>query len=281
MPTGHKTPGVLATEIKMNRMVHTGAFLVVEGISDKRFWTTRRASDCEIVDGEGKDNILGGIELLDREEFSGALGIVDDDGDTLLAIKLDSKNIVVTDASDLECMLLRSSALDVVLAEYGMQDKIQNFESTEGQTVGLGLLHRGLIFGTARLAARQAHVQINSDAFAIRRFVSEETWEVDESEMMRIALRNSSPSAIRRFRLAKTALSEMDHWQIVQGHEMVKILRIGLKNRLGCIKNSIGVQEIERTLRAAISQAELETTALWQRILDWEINNDGYSILKK
>ena len=119
MPKGYKTPGTLIAEIKMSRMSHKGAFLLVEGKDDMRFWTPRRHMDCKLVDGEGKQNVIRGIQKLDAANFTGVLGIVDSDYDTLNGINIESKNLLATDAHDLECLLCRSSSLDKILAEYG------------------------------------------------------------------------------------------------------------------------------------------------------------------
>ena len=102
MLTGYKDSGTLAAEILMTRANHSGALLVVEGVDDVRFWSPRRHRDCEIVDGEGKRNVVEGIRHLDTLEVRGVLGIVDSDYDTLDGLVLDSNNIVKTDAHDLE-----------------------------------------------------------------------------------------------------------------------------------------------------------------------------------
>lgn len=86
MPTGHKDPGTIASEIKMMRTEHAGAFLVVEGVTDMRFWRPRKCEECELVDGEGKHNVIGGIRRLDGERIDGVLGIVDDDCDSLMDV---------------------------------------------------------------------------------------------------------------------------------------------------------------------------------------------------
>ena len=281
MPVGHKSPGSLAAEIKMTRMIHSGAFLVVEGVSDKRFWTPRCQDTCEIVDGEGKENILGGIQLLDLAKFSGALGIVDDDGDVLLGVTRNSKNIVATDARDCECLLLRSSALDTVLVEYGEQEKIRHFEETEGHSVRDGLLNRALVFGVLRIVARQEDIKLNGAAFSVRRFMSEVTWSVSCSEVMEAARGGLSVGEVSLLTQRVEQLHDKDPWQMVRGHDMVEILRVGLKNKLGSLNNSIGVQEIKRMLRAAFSPSELESTALWQQIRKWEADNNNYPILRK
>ena len=65
---GHKSPGILVAEITMNRMSHDGAFLLLEGKDDVRFWQSRRHSNCELVDGEGKLNVVGAIQQLDAAQ---------------------------------------------------------------------------------------------------------------------------------------------------------------------------------------------------------------------
>ena len=75
----------------MTRTDHQGAILLVEGKDDLRFWQTWRHSDCDLIDGEGKPNVVGTIERLDSENFKGVLGIVDADYDHLMDEYLSSK----------------------------------------------------------------------------------------------------------------------------------------------------------------------------------------------
>jgi len=127
--------------------------LLLEGEDDHRFWDRRVSQGCELVIGDGKQNVEGAVRRLDTRRFSGALGIVDADFDRLQGRALPSPNLLATDAHDLECVLLRSPALDGVLAEYGDRAKIRRFEATQGGTVRDALLARGLIFGRLRWLA--------------------------------------------------------------------------------------------------------------------------------
>ena len=106
-------PDNLVAEIKMRRTLHTGSFLVLEGKDDIRFWDSprRRHHSCRLIDGNGKNNVVRGLERLDKIEFSGALGLVDSNYDHLAGRPVLSANIVATDAHDLECLMCRSSAL--------------------------------------------------------------------------------------------------------------------------------------------------------------------------
>ena len=85
MPQGHKSPGNLVAEIKMNRTLHGGSFLIVEGKDDIRFWRARCHATCELIDGEGKFNVIGSIQQIATTDIAGALGIVDGCGSSSTA----------------------------------------------------------------------------------------------------------------------------------------------------------------------------------------------------
>ena len=174
---GHKSPGVLAAEIQMSRASHRGhqgAFLILEGKDDIRFWKSRCHAACELIDGEGKPNVVGGIQRLDAAQFAGALAIVDSDYDIPTGPRVESSNLLYTDAHDLECLLCRSSALDKVLAEHGDPAKIDQFESSRVD-VRSALLERALIFGRLRWAAVHASPVIELREMAVQRFLDENT----------------------------------------------------------------------------------------------------------
>ena len=280
MPKGNKTPGTLVAEIKMGRMSHDGAFLLVEGNDDVRFWTptARRHVDCELVDGEGKQNVIGGIQKLDDASFAGVLGIVDSDYDPLNGIDIGSDNLLLTDAHDLECLLCRSSALDMVLAEHGSHPKIERFEDETGADVCTGLLERALVFGRLRWAAARSHPVIDLGRFRVPQFVDEDTWTVDHEELLRATLLESPDDALALARRIDE-LPEADPWYVVRGHDMVEILRIGLRRTLGDIGPNVGVKDIAGMLRAAMTPDDLQATQLWTDMRAWEAANRPYMVL--
>ena len=270
MPAGHKDPGSIVAEIKMTRMVHDGAFLVVEGVDDIRFWRTRRHDTCQLVDGEGKNNVVGAVGRLNAEAIRGVLGIVDDDYDSLLGINCTTRNLVATDAHDLECILCRSSALDTVLAEFGVASKIQEFERVTGADVRTGLLERTLVFGRLRWAARCHNLRIAPKAIRIPRFVDIDTWTVDSDQLVRAVLPSGSSHDCDVLKHRISALPVADPWRVAHGHDMIQILRIGLMNVLGKLPASKGSEDIARVLRAAVALEELEKTTLYGEIRAWE-----------
>ena len=261
----------------MNRMSHAGAFLVVEGKDDMRFWRPRRHAECELVDGEGKQNVVKGIERLDGAGFTGALGTVDDDYDSLESVPLPSPNLVATDAHDLECLLCRSSALDTVLAEFGDPAKIRRFRQREGYDVRTCLLNRGLVFGQVRWVAKRISTAVDTGAVSVPRWVDRALWSVKRAELIREADRESPDgSALSRH---LDSLPQADPWYVAHGHDLIEILRIGLMRVLGDLPASTGTAEVARVLRAAISKEELTATNFGGSIRSWELGNGPYAVL--
>ena len=260
----------------MTRANHCGAFLVVEGANDVRFWAPRRHVDCELVDGEGKQNVVGVVHRLDTVEFDGVLGVIDSDYDSLNGVMLGSDNLVATDAHDLECLLCRSSALDTVLAEFGSSEKIQRFERREGVDVRTSLLNRAEIFGRLRWAVQSLGLSIDSGLIRVPRFVHDRSWTVDRNALIRTVQGEISDGSTLSAQI--DSLSRPDPWYVVQGPDLIELLRIGLKHVLGDLPNTTGYKEIARVLRAAISTEELKTTKFGVDIHEWEVRNSPYAV---
>ena len=278
MTSWRKDPGSIAAEIKMTRMVHDGAFLMLEGVSDVRFWCTRRHDDCEVVNGEGKGNVVGAVDRLDAEAFPGVLGIVDDDYDSLMGITRTSRNLVATDAHDMECLFCRSGALESVLAEFGVARKIQTFEKTAGVDVRTALLERAVVFGRLRWAAARSGVAIDSKVICVSRFVDTNTWAVDVGALLGAVASDGWPGGLDALERRIAALPPADPWRVARGHDMIEVLRIGLMRVLGKLPVSKGPEDIARVLRVAVSLEGLQRTTLYTDIRTWERAN-GYLVL--
>ncbi len=249
-----------------------------------RFYKNRSAprprcrEKCELVDGGGKPNVVGCIIRLDEEKFKGALGIVDSDYDIFVGEKMGTDNIVTTDAHDLECILCRSSALDTVLAEYGDSSKIEKFQQETKKSVRTALLERAMPFGRLRLAALRRPV-IEMKKIKVPQFVEEKTWSVKCDELIRESTKSGLPEEIQELQNRVERSEVGDPWYVVQGHDLLQILRIGLRHVLGDIRPGIGTEEIARILRAALPLEDLRNTGMWTDIRSWESLNPPYEIL--
>ena len=286
-----KTPGDIEAEILMTRQVHKGSFLLLEGQDDSKFWRGRIAKgECDIVIADGKSNVIGTIKKLDARQFQGVLGIVDDDLDTPNECQYFDKfnghqhfsvNLIGTDASDLECWLLRSPALESVLLELGDTAKIQQYERRTGLSIREGLWENGLVFGRLRwLESRRAWNQEVSVAKELKpeRFIDRDTWRANEAEVLEAAARRVDLDA-EELRVLLDGLPSADPWFICQGHDMTEILRLGLQNVLGDLKTTQTKDNIASSLRLAFHDIHLAATQLYADIKNWERLNIHYQIL--
>jgi hypothetical protein len=65
---------------------------------------------------------------------------VDADFDRIEGRTPPSANLVFTDLHDLECMLIRSTAFDALLSEFGSSEKLQRFDR---DALLARIIHRG------------------------------------------------------------------------------------------------------------------------------------------
>ena len=279
MPTGHKTPGTIVAEIKMSRMSHNGSFLLLEGSDDVRFWLARKHTDCELVIAENKPNVISSVDRLDSQHFAGALGVVDSDYDALMGVSHGSPNVLAVDAHDLECLLCRSAALGAVLAELGDAAKIRRFEAAAGAEIRYCLLDRALVFGQLRWAALRHGDTSDLQQIRIPRFVDENTWDVDDEGLLD-ALQIDSAGTADTWAKRIVDLPPADPWHVARGHDMVDILRIGLRKVLGSIGPQVGRKEIARILRQALPTEDFVETGLFGMVRQWEGQNTPYHILR-
>lgn len=270
-------PDKLVAEIKMRRTLHPGSFLVLEGKDDVRFWTSRCHRSCRLIDGNGKNNVVRGLLRLDEIKFEGVLGLVDSNHDHLAGKPILSANIVATGLHDLECLMCRSSALISVLAEFGDREKVERFEQETGENVRTALLSRGLVFGRLRWATQQIDRSIAS--LPVRRFVEEESWTVDVDRLFVATADHIQGIDESTLRHQVAELPQADPWRVVNGHELIELLRIGLRKRLGALSTSTGVKEIGRLLRAAMTNEDLQSTTMWHDMRQWEASNETFRVL--
>lgn len=158
----------------------------------------------------------------------------------------------------------------------GKREKIERFKQEAGEDVRRALLQRGLVFGRLMWAARQIDPSVAS--LPVARFMDEATWEVNEDRLFSEAANGvRKDESTLRGRVAE--LPQADPWHVVRGHELIELLRIGLRRRLGNLPASTGVAAIGRVLRAAMPEEELQATAMWRDMTRWEASNTPYRVL--
>lgn len=183
----------IANTIRLIRAQRTGAFLIVEGDTDGRAYKNFvDENKCQIIIAYNKNNATKAISLLEMAIFAGVLAIVDADFDVLEGKVPASENLLFTDGHDLEAMIIQSPALEKVLAEFGSESKITNFEQRTGKTVRLILTECGMPIGYLLWVSLRERLSLRFGDLSFDKFIDKETLAVDIGKLIRLVRSRSS-----------------------------------------------------------------------------------------
>lgn len=272
-----------ANEIKLKRQVHSGAFLVVEGRDDRLFMQRfTSTNECKIEVGQGKYNVRKIVELLEKENFRGIIGLIDADFDRIDTQQSSSINSVMPQYHDLETMLICSSALDRVLIELGSQDKLDKFE----ENVLDALIDRALPIGYLRLHSWKNALNLQFEGINYSAWIDRRTFQVSIARLINEVKNNSQrqgiPSDLLENSIRELEDSRHDPREICNGTDLTEILSIGLKRRLGNGNDStVNAAVLRQSLRLAYSDQDFWASPLREAISNWEDQAAGFQILRR
>ena len=263
-----------ANAIRLERGSFPGIFILVEGSTDKLFYGNLfNEKQCQIIvtiaGNSRKKRAIEILTILEKSSFLGILAIVDADFDHLDAIVYPSQNLFLTDTHDSETMMLRSTALERVLAEYGSENKITELS----QEVRTMLLTAGIPIGYLRWISRKDGLNLTFEGIKFGKFLDEKSLILDEIKLIQTVQYKSQNWSLGSDRLTKrTSLDCDDPWQICCGHDLVKILAIGLQRVFGTVKRE--PEDLEIALRLAHRPQDFLETQLYQKLKEWEIQEN-------
>ncbi len=276
-----RTPPQLANEVRLKRSQHRGAFLLVEGPDDSRFY--RRfidAKECHLVVAFEKENVVSAIRLLDVEGFAGVVGLVDSDFGELDGKDPESANIVRGECHDLEAMLVRSPALEAVLHEHASPDKLAQFEQGYGGPLRNWLTDTGRCLGYLRWNSLNLGLNLRFEGLHFSRFVDPRSLTLNPSQL-RTEIRNHS----QNWQISEEQLivagwpttGNEDPWHLCCGHDLVELLTLALRRAVGSCQH-LGQSNLSSALRVAYSSHDFQCSRLSGTLRDWETRT-GFRIL--
>ncbi len=282
---GNLPAHTIANEIRMKRTQHLGSFLIVEGTTDARVYKAfTDAQICQVIIAHNKENAIEALSILEKESFTGVLAIVDADFWALEGVKLSSLNLFLTDTHDIEATIIKSPALEKVLAEYGSESKLTNFTRKLGKDIRSILLESGLPIGYLRWVALKNRHALRFDDLSFSPFVDSKTLAVDVTKLIQVLKNYSQQPSIQekalRDQIGELKDNSHDPWHICCGHDLVCILSIGLRTAIGS-NNATEVKPdvIQKSLRLAYEISHFYMTQLYQSIRAWEQNNHPFKVL--
>ncbi len=280
------TANRVANRIRLLRSQFSGAFLIVEGDTDKRIYGRFiLAEACRLEVANSRENVIAAALILEQESFVGVLAIVDADFDVLESRIFSSPNIFLTDTHDLETMMLKSPALEKLLLEMGSDAKLAEFVKVRGKELREALLEECLHLGYLRwVSLRHGHA-LKFEGLNYRAFTDHLTLTVSQSNLIETIKNHSrklQPSD-QELQQQIEAISDETHdkWHVCCGHDLICLLSVGLHKAIGSQRNwkAIEPEIIERSLRLAYESAWFRDTKLYASIKAWEEINGSFQVI--
>ena len=241
-------------------------------------------SKCRIIIAHNKDNAINALTLLAVDRFSGVLTIVDADFWRLEGTSPASPSILLTDTHDLETMLLRSSAFEKVLSEFGSEEKIASLEKQRGIDIRALLLESAVPIGYLRWVSLLDNLSLKFEGLSFSDFVNRVTLITDIPKLLKSVKNHSQKHALEEKTLAgrmqKLQSNTHDPWHICCGHDLICILSIGLCKALGSSNpTDVKPDVLEKFLRVGYEYSHFGGTELYRAIRQWEAANSPYQVL--
>jgi Protein of unknown function (DUF4435) len=274
-----------ANAIRLRRTTFAGAFLLVEGSTDKKFY--ERFVDlpsCETISYSGRKPssklwVIDVLGTLEKSNFLGVIAIVDADFDHLESVSWHSPNLFRTDTHDLETMLLNSPALDKVVTEFGSAEKVAGL----GKDIRTVLLEDGMPIGYLRWVSQVDGLNLTFNGIKFSKFINEKTLELDRDQLIAEVKNKSQKPDLQSSDLQRRLMSQQssthDPWQVCCGHDLVEILSLGLRKAIGSNNPSdVEPNGLERSLRLAYEATYFCKTQLYLSIRSWENSNYTFKV---
>ncbi len=282
------TAQTIANQVRLERAVHKGSFLLLEGDNDCRLFKKFIDSlECSLVNCHFKEVVLGSLRILEAGGFVGALGIVDKDYWDFIQPRDLPTNLVQTDENDIEIMILRTEALLNVLREFGSERKMRLMEAGACARVEHDILESAARVGALRLLSARESLNLKFRCM---------TYKFESNSSMVLDLRKTVEHVLARSQRFTTDLrdeliqkiermleSPEDVAAFCNGHDCVRILGRALRHKLGSngqFDSDDGASNLGKVLRLAYERTFFIATNLFSAIRSWE-SATGYVVLNR
>lgn len=275
----------IANEIRMLRSMQKGAFLIVEGDGDVRFFAKHLGiSKDQIVIGFGKERVINVVFSLEGSGFQGVVGVVDKDfWDFHPPKEIPNNIVVVSEQNDIEIMLLLSPALDDVLREFGSAEKCEAARADGEEGIAKSILKEGAKIGIIRLISERDDCSLKFD---------EMKYQFKDNSSMIIDLRRTVEHILGRSEKKISAEDLMievnrlfnsltDFAGYCSGHDCVRVLGRALKSYFGSdnqFDSEKRIKNLEKILRLASDREWFYQTNIFADLRCWE-EKSGYSLM--
>jgi hypothetical protein len=268
-----KTADTLVAEMMMVRAGGwRGPFLVIEGPDDQKFWQARvRLGPEALVISEGAHNLRGCMRGLPPTLAGNVCAIADTDFRAFLATDpfASCTDVFFYDEGFLETFVLNSVALRKLLGTRADPARMRAFLAASGaQSVYVHLRRVASVFGRLRVVnERHAYgASFDQKGFTPYRYVDKTTWLLDIPRLFADFANRTGRTAID-LQAECDSISAIAGLRLVHGHDVLKVLAIGLGQAIGSYNTS--PEALLADLCLAFEEESLRRKPLAGRLKAW------------
>jgi hypothetical protein len=276
-------PVNVANGIRMHMDLHKGAFVLVEGETDRSFFANfLNREKCKIKVGDGKRRVVKILQNL--QGANRVFGIVDADHWPITGDVPPFENLFTTDTTDVESLVIKSDAFAKTLNNYCDADSLEKLVESCGLNEPAkmrDMLVKGAAkIGFLRFMNEKERTSVDFKPICFVNFVCPDDFEVDENALCaEFAKQKTEWDELVRRWLDVSKQRIDDPWKFACGHDLVSILLVGLCNSSLGYRSSYHKSEIEGGLRKAYERIHFAQTDLCKKIEEWSNLFLGTSIV--
>jgi|GEM_PF-2452495 len=279
----HITADDIVEEIRMERMVHTGSFLMVEGKTD-----VDRLSDfidgdaCSIVNCWGRRKIIIALRKMRGKTRAGVVALIDADFDRIKGCLMQDPCVIYSNRHDFDMDWLDEQRLGKYLRQVGDNKKV---ESEGGAWAALEKILQGLKpISAARYLNDTKKIPFKVSKIRASDHFDNFTVNLDsyiDALTDGSGLTLPEVDALKK-QIRETSELQFDLMQFTNGHDVHCALGKSLQSDLGSRKgaHTFG-SEVELHLRLIYSGSDFIKSDVFQNLSAWEARNQNYKVLRQ
>lgn len=269
----------IASEIRLERQVHKGSFLLVEGTTDvKRFHPFLDHDKCSTVNCYGKKNLIDAIVLLYEDGFPGILGLADADFDRVTQSIFEHEGLRYSAAHDFDADWACDSSLEKYLLQAGNPHKCAEF----GGVTKIGAELRAGLKSLSVLRYLNQYQSLGYKLQCLRRERFIQSMAVDLDLLIDDVFYNRTATQKPELKALVIAHSARDHdlFQLTSGHDLMCALGLAMRETLSNRKDAqTWGREVELHFRLLFGDEEFRRSSIFSALRAWEEDNAPYVIL--
>ena len=265
----------ILTEAKMMYHDYHELYILIEGESDKTFFTTLmgQLSNIRFRPVSGWERVHNAVLLAQKESYSTIAGVIDRDYHSLLQDGIEeNEQIFFTDDNDIEMMLFESSSFEKFLSVCADQSKTKDYATPR----------QPIIEAASQLGALRALSLLNKyyfhfDGFDCKDYVNRSSLESDCPKLIAKVTQRTRSKGTPVTVTNETVMSQIEEFiqkydaqDLCNGHDVFDILGIAMtKLYASSSANQYNADSLFNYLLMGYTKEEFQKSQLYKSLYNW------------